>query len=264
MNELQDIAKIDGFGESNFRRVQQFSTHFQFVPHCSTNSDDRIFAYCRSILNRVKVGGSLIALMLMVACQPNVTPSEPISDDDVVVIEYECAQVEGDEEVRIYDKCWSDVYRTPEGRAFIERYMEETRIAFPGGRFTRRDVTFGEIKEAFDQVLETCKLDAWEQQVCDTTAILEVGGVRIARWWQGTERMNYLLDKACDIFAGGGIGDGALLTFFEESLETDISDITINDLERAVRRSVEDGVDYILEALRNDEFIDPTERNQDE
>jgi len=212
-------------------------------------------------LEKFKLLGCLLIFVLLVGCGRRVEDGNlsngdlvgGITESDNTSVTDECAHVEGDEEVSIYDRCWRDVWRTPEGRAFEQRYLEEVGRAFPGSLFGSsftKNPTFGEIKAAFETVLTTCELNEWERRVCDTTAILEVGGVRIASWWQGTERLNNLQEEFTPISRG---------PFFW--LDEDYTDITIDDLERAVRRSLEDGVDYATEAIRNGEFIDPIERN---
>ena len=180
-------------------------------------------------------------------------PLDEIDEDEVS----SCVQlIEGDEEMNIYDICWRDVIDTEEGRRVNDLYRELARTDLPRHHMSN-NITLGELKESIERSLETCEIEVLEIGdeivICDSGPFLEVAGIQPAIMWARSERYRTLASEY-RAFTGGE------LLLDEEPGR--FSPITIDDLERAIRRSIEDGVNYVDRAILHGEFVDQAENEE--
>ena len=169
-------------------------------------------------------------------------------------IEYECVLlVEGaEEEVSIYDLCWVEVRHSPEGREVIALYESVF------GRFPRdliaRDLTFGALKEAVELVVvpyEYVTINRFDAQGnpiseerprYDRVAFAEATGIQQLDWWVRSERFRNISEEFASAF-------GYDFDVVRGDHEAVIRHITIDELEELVRRSVEEGIDHVTDAI---------------
>jgi len=183
----------------------------------------------------------------------NYSDSPPLEE----VEELNCL-TEGDENMGIYEMCWVEAMNTQRGQDLFQDLLVSYNSvffsdfgSFPDLLFAR-DVTFGAVKEGLERALipiSSRTITHGIEYTYDLSPFAEAAGLQRATWWENSERFTNLLNDFHDAF-----GRWFSLNPYENPGET--SPIGIDDLERAVRRSIEDGVDYVSRAILSGEFTE--------
>ena len=224
----------------------------------------------KRIKGKYRWTGALCVLMLLTSCQSptnyeanscaELLETTENEDDDKneeeVGEEIVMYAIEEEEDLCVYDRPWMEVIRTEEGKE-VERLYRELRgeLASLPRHEMAQTVTLGELKDGIERSIETrikvVSATGREWYEFDLGPFLEAAGIELVIFWGQTERFRNLEEKVQVHF---NVQIEHLI--FGDSPEAGFSRITIDDLERAIRRSIEDGVNYVGRAIKDGEFVE--------